>query len=215
VAGGKVFGLVKRARREQDQEPMHEHAEGQSGATGAPPLTVLGKGRFVQLVRRGRWEYAERVNATGAAALVAVKEDGTLILVEQPRPALDGRVIELPAGLVGDIPGQEDEEMALAAGRELVEETGYEAGRIEFLIRGPSSPGISSECLALFLATELVRVGPGGGVEHEDITVHEVALEHAEAWLQARVQDGLHIDLKIYAGLYFARNYLRSRDASR
>lgn len=103
--------------------------------------------------------------------------------------------------------------MALAAGRELVEETGYEASAIEFMTRGPSSPGLSSECLAIYLATGLRRVGPGGGVEGEQITVHEIALSEADAWLAARAAEGVQIDLKVYAGLYFARQYLDARSS--
>ncbi len=176
--------------------------------TVSQPLTTIASGRFVRLVRRGRWEYAERVNATGAAAIVALTPADKLILIEQPRPAMGGLVIELPAGLVGDTPGEEDEDMAIAAGRELVEETGYEAATIKFLTRGPSSPGISSETLALFLATDLRRVGPGGGVEGEDITVHEVGLDAVEQWLRDRSDEGYHIDLKVYTGIYFAAQHL-------
>ncbi len=183
------------------------------GVDQGDAIVVLGAGRFIRLVKRGRWEYAERINATGAAALVPVTDDGAILLVEQPRPALRGPVIELPAGLVGDIPGQENEDMALAAGRELVEETGYEASAIEFMTRGPSSPGLSSECLAIYLATGLRRVGPGGGVEGEQITVHEIALSEADAWLAARAAEGVQIDLKVYAGLYFARQYLDARSS--
>ena len=175
---------------------------------GHGDTVVLGAGRFIQLVRHGRWEWAERINASGAAALVPITDEGAIILIEQTRPPLGGPVIELSAGLVGDIPEQEDEDMALAAGRELVEETGYEAREVTFLARGPSSPGLSSECLALFLATGLRRVGPGGGVEHEDITVHEIALSEVDGWLRARAGAGVHIDVKVYAGLYFARQHL-------
>ncbi|MCA9690696.1 MAG: NUDIX hydrolase [Nannocystaceae bacterium] len=170
----------------------------------AQETTILASGKFLRLLRRGRWEYAERVNASGAAAIVAVTGDGKLLLVEQPREPLGCSVIELPAGLVGDDPGQEDEGMGVAAGRELEEETGYRPAKVEFLTRGPSSPGMSSERLALFRATGLTKVGPGGGVEHEQITVHEVALADVEGWLRARAAEGAEIDVKVWAGLYFA-----------
>lgn len=178
--------------------------------TAAPPdhdapATVLAAGRFLQLVRRGRWEFVERIRGVGAAALVAVTDEDAIVLITQPRPALGGLTIELPAGLVGDTDGMEDEDAALAAGRELVEETGFEAATIERLCAGPTSPGLTSEQIALYRARGLRRVGPGGGVEHESITVHEVPLAGAEAWLAERAREGLHIDLKVYAGLYFAR----------
>lgn len=173
------------------------------------PVTPIASGRFIRLVRKGRWEYAERVNAMGAAALVALTPEDKLILIEQPRPAMGGNVVELPAGLVGDTPGQEHEDMAIAAGRELIEETGYEAANISFLAKGPSSPGLSSETLAIFLATELTKVGPGGGVEGEQITVYEIGLDEVEAWLESRAKQGLHIDLKVYSGLFFAHRHLQ------
>ncbi|MCB9569985.1 MAG: NUDIX hydrolase [Myxococcales bacterium] len=166
---------------------------------------ILGHGRFLRLIRRGRWELVERVGARGAAALVAVTDDARIILISQPRPALGCEVIELPAGLVGDDEGSEDEDAAVAASRELVEETGYEASHVERLCGGPTSPGLTSEEIVIYRATGLRRVGPGGGLESESITVHEVPLAGAEAWLREREAAGLRIDLKVYAGLYFAR----------
>ena len=70
---------------------------------------------------------------------------------------------------------------------------------------GPTSPGLTSEEIVIYRATGLRRVGPGGGLESESITVHEVPLAGAEAWLREREAAGLRIDLKVYAGLYFAR----------
>lgn len=171
----------------------------------SPALETIGEGRFLRLVRRGRWEFVERVNASGATAIVAVTEDGKMVLIEQPRPALGGVAVELPAGLVGDTPGDEAEEMTAAAGRELTEETGYEAREISRVAAGSSSPGLTSETINIFLATGLRKVGPGGGVGSEEITVFEVPLAEVEGWLAARVARGAHVDLKVYAGLYFAR----------
>jgi ADP-ribose pyrophosphatase len=167
--------------------------------------TTLAQGRFLKLVRRGTWEYAERVNARGAAAIVALTDDGKLVLIEQPRPALGKPVIELPAGLVGDEEGMEEEAMEAAAGRELVEETGFEASRVELVAEGPSSPGLTSECIAIFLATGLRRVGSGGGTASEEITVFEVPLAEVESFLREQADRGRAIDLKVYAGLHFAR----------
>lgn len=167
--------------------------------------STLAQGRFLKLVRRGTWEYVERHNASGAAAIVAVTDDGKLLLVEQPRPALGKPVIELPAGLVGDEEGMEEEELEAAAGRELVEETGYEASKLEKVAEGPTSPGLTSECIALVVATGLRRVGAGGGTASEEITVFEVPLAEVEAFLRERADRGRAIDVKVYAGLYFAR----------
>jgi ADP-ribose pyrophosphatase len=176
-----------------------------------PATVTIGDGRFLRLVRRGKWEYVERLGARGAAAIVAVTDDGRLVLIEQPRPALGGVAVELPAGLVGDTPGDESEEAATAANRELVEETGYEASRIEQVAHGPSSPGLTSECISIFVATGLRKVGPGGGDGNEQITVFEVPLAEVEAWLGERIARGAHVDLKVYAGLYFARQLARHK----
>ena len=168
--------------------------------------TILGEGRFLRLLRRGTWELVERVGASGAAAIIALTDDRRLVLISQPRPALGGAVIELPAGLVGDDPGCEEEDAAIAAARELTEETGYEAEHVERLTAGPTSPGLTNEQIALYWATGLRRVGPGGGLESESITVHEIPLAEVEAWLRTRAAAGDHIDLKVYAGLYFANS---------
>ena len=113
------------------------------------------------------------------------------------------RVIELPAGLAGDLPGARDEDFREAARRELLEETGYEAESIEFLCEGPPSAGLTSEIQTLLRATGLRKTGPGGGDESEDITVHAISLDQLDAWLTAAVERGCLIDPKIYAGLYF------------
>jgi ADP-ribose pyrophosphatase len=167
------------------------------------PITALHTGRFLALVKEGRWEYAERTNATGAAIVIAVTEERKLLLVEQYRIPVHARTIELPAGIIGDEPGSSDEAHAEAARRELIEETGYEAGHIEALTHGPASSGLTSETVTLFLATKLRRVGAGGGVAHEDITVHEVLLARVHEWLDAKAKAGVLIDSKVYAGLYF------------
>ena len=167
------------------------------------PKITLCPGKFLTLVKEGHWEYAERTNATGAAIIVAVTEERKLILVEQYRIPVHARTVELPAGIIGDEPGSSDEAHAEAARRELIEETGYEAGHIEVLTHGPSSSGLTSETVTLFRATKLRRVGAGGGVAHENITVHEVALADVHAWLEAKAKAGVLVDPKVYAGLYF------------
>jgi len=167
------------------------------------PRTTLYTGKFLALVKEGRWEYADRVNATGAAIIVAITEEQKLLLVEQYRIPVHARTIELPAGIIGDEPGSSDESHADAARRELVEETGYEAGEIEPLTHGPASAGLGSEVVTLFRAYQLRRVGNGGGVANEDISVHEVPLGEVHAWLNRKAGSGVLIDPKVYAGLYF------------
>jgi ADP-ribose pyrophosphatase len=68
---------------------------------------------------------------------------------------------------------------------------------------GPASSGLTSEVVTLLLASNLKRVHAGGGVGHENITVHEVPLNEVHDWLAAKSSAGLLIEPKVYAGLYF------------
>jgi len=165
---------------------------------------VLWEGRFIRVLRHGRWEYVERVNASGAVAILAVTADARVLLVEQHRIPLGGRAIELPAGLVGDEPGEESGDLAQAARRELLEETGYAAKEMELLTGGPISAGLSNEMVSFVRATEVKKVGDGGGVGHEAIEVHEVPLTGLHDWLEQRRAAGTFVDPKVYTGLYFA-----------
>ena len=126
------------------------------------------------------------------------------MLVEQYRPAVHKRVIELPAGLVGDVDGRRAETLADAAARELEEETGYAAADMVTLFEGPIAVGVSDEVVSFFEARGLSRVGAGGGDDSEDITVHEVLFANLKTFLAAKARAGLGIDPKIYAGLFLA-----------
>jgi ADP-ribose pyrophosphatase len=146
----------------------------------------------------------QRKNITGIVGIVAVTDEGKLILVEQYRTPVDKRVIEIPAGLVGDTPGMENEALAEAANRELEEETGYRAQRIEPLAVGTASAGMSDEVITLLRASGLSRVGNGGGDASEQIQVHEISVNQVRTWLTDRQKEGLLVDLKVYSALYFA-----------
>jgi ADP-ribose pyrophosphatase len=166
--------------------------------------TILADGRFLRLRRKpSGWEYCERTNCHWAVVIAAMTDDRRVLLVEQPRPPVDGRVIELPAGLVGDSPELSEESWIVAARRELMEETGYEADHLEEVARGPLSPGLSTERIVLVRARGLRRIASGGGVDAEDIKVHEVPLESLEQWLRERMAEGIQVDPKLFAGVYF------------
>jgi ADP-ribose pyrophosphatase len=164
---------------------------------------ILHTGKFLTLIKAGHWEYVDRVNATGVAIIIGVTTEQKILLVEQYRIPVHAWTIELPAGIIGDEPGDAHESSAAAARRELLEETGYAAGHIEAVTTGPSCSGITSERVTLFRAFDLHRTGKGGGVAHEDITVHEIPLAEVVMWLEAKAKTGVLIDPKVYSGLFF------------
>ncbi|AUW57913.1 NUDIX hydrolase [Sphingobium sp. SCG-1] len=170
------------------------------------PEEIMWEGRFIAAKRRGNWEYVGRARGIKAAVILAV-DDGHVLLVDQYRVPLGRRCLELPAGLVGDgdIP---DEDAAIAASRELEEETGYRAGTVESLGEFFSSPGMVSESFTLFRATDLERVGVGGGVEDEDIIVHRVPLANVARYAADFRAQGYAMDVKLL--LLLGTDFLRA-----
>jgi ADP-ribose pyrophosphatase len=169
---------------------------------------VLAEGKFVRLVARGRWEWVERTNTSGAVVIVAVTSERQMVLIEEYRQPLDARVVELPAGLIGDGPGIKEEDLIEAAKRELLEETGCVSENWLHLIEGPASPGLTSERYTLFLASDVKIISSGGGDESEDIYVRLVPLDQVESCLDERRKAGLLVDPKVYLGLYFAKKHI-------
>jgi ADP-ribose pyrophosphatase len=164
----------------------------------------IAEGRHLRLLRLGHWEYVERRDTSGIVAVVAVTDDGRIVLIEQFRAAVGRRCIELPAGLAGDSAEHRGEDLIAASRRELFEETGYEAERFEHLCAGPPSAGLSSEVITFYRAHGLRRAGVGGGDADERIIVHEIPLAQADDWLKREAAAGTLIDPKVYTGLYFA-----------
>jgi ADP-ribose pyrophosphatase len=177
---------------------------GDSMSQNLEPVTVIAEGRFIRLVKRGRWEFVERNKVSGIVGLVAITPDQKILLVEHFNPPFGKQSIELPAGLAGDVAGKEGEALDAAAFRELLEETGYAAEKLVYLATGTSSSGLCTEQISLFRAAGMKQVGPGGGVDDENITVHQIPLAEAREWLASRRDGGCIIDMKIYAALYFA-----------
>lgn len=159
------------------------------------PVETMWAGRFIVARRRGRWEYVGRAHGIRAAVIVAVDGEHVL-LVEQYRVPLGRPCLELPAGLIGD-DGDADESVEAAAARELEEETGYRPARVTAIGEFASSPGMVSETFTLVRAEGLTRVGDGGGVEGEGITVHRVPLVGVTGFVAARRALGHAIDVKL------------------
>lgn len=166
----------------------------------AEPVELMWEGKYVRALRRGRWEYVSRVGDVRAVVILAEYE-GKVILIDQPRIAVGGRCLELPAGLVGDEdPGATVEDTAI---KELEEETGFTATRIERLGDFHASPGMLSEGFTLVRAHGVTRSGDGGGTEHEDIAVHLVQRSEIPAFIEQKRAEGLAIDVKLLLFLDF------------
>lgn len=156
------------------------------------------EGRFITVKQQGAWEYVSRSRGIHAAVILAIDDaaDGRhVILVEQYRVPLQQYCLELPAGLVGDDSAGEASETA--AERELEEETGYRAAHWRTVGEFFSSPGMVSESFTLLVATDLEKVGAGGGVDGEDITVHRVPLATIADFVASKRAEGCGIDVRV------------------
>ena len=154
-------------------------------------------GRFITAKVRGKWEYVSRSRGIKAAVILAIDAEDHVILVEQFRVPLGRPCLELPAGLIGDEEGKVGEDATAAAARELEEETGYRAARMEVLGEFYSSPGMVSESFTLLRAHGLTRIGPGGGLDGEDITVHRVPRSGLAEFVSESRRRGLGIDVRL------------------
>ena len=164
-------------------------------------------GHVVRLVRAtvevpdGSTVTREIVEHPGAVAVVAVDDDGTVVLERQYRAALDRNLLEIPAGK-RDVAGEPPRE---AARRELVEETGFDARNWVKLASFYNSPGFTDEFTMLFLATGLVEVGANlQGPEEEAMEVVRVPL--ASTW--ELIASGELTDAKSILGLTLALRHL-------
>jgi len=141
----------------------------------------------------------EIIRHPGAAAVVPIKEDGTVVLVRQYRHAAGGFIYEIPAGKLS--PG---EEPLHCAARELEEEVGYRAGSLELLTSIFTAPGFADEVIHIYRGTGLT---PGRQNLSRDEVLNVVEFPLARA--VEMIQDGTIRDGKTIAGLQTA--YLRDR----
>lgn len=133
----------------------------------------------------------ETIRHPGAAAVVPMKDDGTVVLVRQFRHAAGGFIYEIPAGKLS--PG---EDPLHCAARELEEEVGYRAASFELLSSIFTAPGFADEVIHVYKATGLIQ-----GRQQLD---HDEVLEIVEMPLTAameRIVDGTIRDSKTIVGL--------------
>jgi ADP-ribose pyrophosphatase len=155
------------------------------------PAEVMWRGKYIRAVRQGRWEYVSRTNDVRAVVVLAEFE-GKMVLVDQHRVPIGARCLELPAGLVGD----EDPEATVeeTAIKELEEETGFTAERVERLGDFYASPGMLSEGFTLVRVHGVQRCDRK--VE-EDITVHLVAPPDIPSFVEEKRAEGFAVDVKL------------------
>jgi ADP-ribose pyrophosphatase len=137
----------------------------------------------------------------GAAVILPVLPDGRLVLTYVQRPAVGAELLEVPAGTLD--PG---ESPAACAARELSEETGYRAGRLTPLLTFYSSPGMLTERMHAFIATELT---PGEPHPEETEQIRVAPMTLAEAL--SAIGDGRLCDAKSIAVLLYYERYVRSK----
>lgn len=136
----------------------------------------------------GNQSKREIVEHPGGVVIIAVTNDCDILLVEQFRKPTGNTLLELPAGKLE--PG---EEPVKCAARELIEETGFQAGRMDFLFSFYTTPGFCDEILHLFIARDLKEVGAAPD-EDEFLKIHKLAdSEILDSILSGKIQDGKSI----------------------
>lgn len=138
----------------------------------------------------------EIVEHRGAVAIVALDDEGNILLVRQYRSAAARELLEVPAGTL-----EQGEDPALCATRELKEETGYLAGKWQLIGYIYSSPGISTEKMYLYVAHQLT-LAEASPEEDEAITLEKIPFAEAVQ----KIESGEIVDAKsIVAILRVAR----------
>jgi len=132
-----------------------------------------------------------------ASAVIAVKENGNVVLVRQYRRSADGEILEIPAGVI-----DEGETELECAERELEEEAGLKAGKMEFMFQFYTSVGFCDEVVNIFLASELTP-GVQNFDEDESLVLEEYLIDEAIEM----IFDGRIVDSKTISALLGYRVY--------
>lgn len=143
----------------------------------------------------------EIIEHPDGVAILTITEDNCLVLVKQYRKAVERALLELPAGRV-----EVNEEPGETAKRELKEETGISANKLEYLMEFYTSPGFTDEKLYLFLATdlkeEIVEPDEGEFIKTEKFHIDE---------LVKMVKKGEIVDSKTIIGIQLAKNLMDNK----
>jgi len=150
----------------------------------------------------GRLARREIVEHSGAVAILPLRDDGSVVMIDQYRHAVGRRLRELPAGLLDT----EGEDPLTTARRELVEEVGYTAQDWSVLVDVVASPGFSDEAVRVFLARGLTEIGRPAGGDNEEADLSVVRVPLADAVRQ--VLAGEIVNASTIAGLLAAQAVL-------
>ncbi len=168
--------------------------------------TVFRAGRVhvVKAQPAGRFSHVKAryyLEHPGAVAILPIASHDPLrvVLIENYRHTVDGRLLEIPAGTL-----EPNEDPTEAARRELTEETGYLAGSLVHLFTFMPSPGLLSERMHLYLATDLT---PGKQRTEADEDIRVVELDWTSLWERLRkAADAGAVDGKTLLALLYARS---------
>ena len=148
-----------------------------------------------------KYSKREIVEHPGAVGLIPITEDNCVVLVKQFRKPVEKFLLEIPAGKL-----ELNEEPRETAIRELKEETGFEAGKIEYLLEFYTSPGFSNEKIHLFLATDLIE-GEATPDSGEFVEKVKISIED----LLKMVDRGEIVDSKTIIGINLADKYINKK----
>jgi len=152
----------------------------------------------------GKQSKRELIEHPGAVAIIAVTDEQKIIMVEQYRKALERSLVEIPAGKLE--PGEAPETTAM---RELEEETGYSAEKLEKLISFSTSPGFADEVVHLFLAVGLHKAVNGAVTDDDEfVELMEVSVADAEEMIRSEQI----YDAKTAYAVQWVKNYLSDKN---
>ena len=177
--------------------------------------TPIYDGKIVKLqvddviLPNGQVAKREIIKHPGAVAVIAVTDEGKLVLVEQYRKALERSIVEIPAGKLE--PG---EEPAMTARRELEEETGYGAHSLTYLQTFATSPGFADEIIHLYVAKDLYIIDNKAALDEDEfVELLEVSLEEAQSMVgDRRIFDAKTAFAVLWLATYLENNLQHNRD---